>query len=99
MTPDPEPDRETDPRVAGIVETLDVPRQARRGFGFGIAFAVVVFAFFVLVPGSTRPAALYAVLGVVLASTTGFLATGLLVIVAAIRRTRADAPADAPRRD
>lgn len=74
--------------VATLVAALRVRRLATVGFGFGVAFAVGVFVLFVALPGSTRPAPLYAALAFVLAVTVGLLATAVLVAVAAVRTAR-----------
>jgi len=71
-----------------LLEALGVRRRVRRGFAVGTLIAVVLFAVFVVGAPTDRPAALYAVLGAVLAFTTGLLVTGLLVVAAAVRLLR-----------
>jgi len=74
--------------VATLVDVLDVPRQAKRGFAVGALLAVVVFVTFVAVPGPRRSPVLYAALGFVLAVAVGLLVTAALVVVAAYRTAR-----------
>jgi len=73
------------PGVANVVAALNVRRQARRGFGVGVGFALVVFVLFVYLPGSNRPELFYVALAFVLAVSLGLLATAAFVAVAAYR--------------
>lgn len=73
---------------ANLVEALQVRRNARRGAAVGVAVAVAVFVFFVVVPGSTRPAYLYVALAFVLAMSVTGLATAVFVAVRAARLAR-----------
>ena len=75
------------PGVANVVEVLSVRQQAKRGFAGGVAFAVLVYVAFVIVPGAGSPA-LFVPLGFVLAFASGALLTAALVAVAAYRLTR-----------
>lgn len=74
--------------TATFLAALDVERNAKRGFAFGGALALAVLVVFVLVPGTTRPAALYVLLAVVLATSAGALATVALVLISAYRLSR-----------
>jgi multisubunit Na+/H+ antiporter MnhE subunit len=76
------PDR---PGVAAVADALAVRRNAIRGFGFGVALAVFVLVFFVLLPGANYPVPLYLALGFVLAFGAGVLATVVLVAIRAYR--------------
>lgn len=70
---------------AALVEALNVPTNAKRGFAFGIVFAIGVFAFFVAIPDTYRSPLLYLALAFVLAMAMGGLATAVLVGVSAYR--------------
>jgi len=70
--------------VQNLIEVLDVRRRAAVGFGAGVVLAVVLYLFFVVVPGSTTPYRFLA-LAFVLAVTTGLLFTAILVAHAAYR--------------
>ena len=72
-----------------MAEALRVRRSARRGFAAGAVVALAVFGFFVVLPGTTRPAALYAGLAVVLGVSLGLLLTIALVTWRAVRLARA----------
>lgn len=74
---------------APVAEALRVRRSARRGFAAGAVVALAVFGFFVVVPGATRPTALYAGLAVVLGVSLGLLVTLVLVGWRAVRLVRA----------
>ncbi len=80
---EPPPDgperRTTGPAVAAVAEALEVRRNAARGFALGAVVAAAAFAFFVLVPGTSRPVVLFVGLGVVLGVSVGLLATVALV--------------------
>lgn len=67
------------PGWAPVAEELRLRRSARRGFATGALLALAVFGFFVVVPGTNRPAALYAGLAVVLGVSLGLLVTIALV--------------------
>lgn len=70
---------------AALVQALNVPTNAKRGFAFGLLFAVAVFAFFVAIPDTFRSPVLYLALAFVLAMAMGSLATAVLVAVSAYR--------------
>jgi hypothetical protein len=74
--------------TATFLAALDVERNAKRGFAVGIALALIVLVLFVLVPGTTRPPALYLILAFVLATSTGALLTVLLTLLSAYRLAR-----------
>jgi hypothetical protein len=74
--------------TATFLAALDVERNAKRGFALGGVLALVVLVVFVFLPGTTRPAALYLLLAVVLATSAGALATVVLVLVSAYRLSR-----------
>jgi hypothetical protein len=82
-----ESDRPRSP-TATFLAALDAPRNAKRGFAFGIALTLAVLVVFVLVPGTTRSPLLYLVLAVVLATSSGALATVFLIAIAAYRLAR-----------
>ena len=69
-------------------DRLALRRLAARGFGVGAAVAVVVFVTFALVPGTTRPLALYVGLAAVLGVSVGLLAALGLVALRAVRLAR-----------
>lgn len=77
------PDRP--PGKRAFIEALEVRRNAVRGFAAAVVFSLAVFGFFVLVPGTSRPVALYATLTFVLAMSLGVLLTTALVVVRAAR--------------
>lgn len=74
--------------IANLAAVLDLRRQAIRGFGTGLALAVLVFVYFVAVPGAIRSPVYYVALGFVLAVSAGLLATVGFVAVAAYRRAQ-----------
>jgi hypothetical protein len=73
---------------AALLEALDVPRNARRGFAFGFVVTLAVFVFFVVVPGTTRSPLYYVALAFVLAAGLGGLATTVLTVRSAYRLSR-----------
>ena len=79
----------TDDRQSGraaMVEALRVRRNAVRGFAAGIVFTAAVFLVFVVFPPGTAQSTVYYVgLAIVLALTTGGLATIVLVALEARR--------------
>ena len=81
-------DREQPGGRAALVEALEVPRNARRGFAFGLLFTVAVFVFFVVLPGTYRSPLFYVGLGFVLAVAVGGLATTVLTAITAYRLSR-----------
>ncbi|WP_136716871.1 DUF7536 family protein [Halorientalis salina] len=74
--------------TAAFVEALEVPRNARRGFGFGLAFTVATFVFFVVIPGVTRSPLYYVMLAFVLAVGIGGIATAVLTMRTAYRLSK-----------
>lgn len=73
---------------AALVRALNVRRNARWGFAIGVLVTVVVFGFFVVIPGTYRSPALYVALGFVLAVSLGGLATAVLTLFSAVRLAR-----------
>lgn len=73
---------------AAFVRALNVRRNARWGFAFGVLVAIAVFVFFVVIPGTYRSATLYVALGFVLAVSVGGLATAALTLISAVRLAR-----------
>lgn len=71
-----------------FVEALEVPRNARRGFGFGLVFTVAVFVFFVVIPGTNRSELYYLALAFVLAVGIGGIATAVLTMRTAYRLSK-----------
>lgn len=70
------------------MQALNVVRHAKIGAAVGVAFAVLVFVFFVVIPGSYRSPLWYLALGFVLAvSVAGFVAF-LLTMTRAYRLSR-----------
>ncbi|WP_434737249.1 DUF7536 family protein [Haloarcula montana] len=84
-------DREQPSGRAAMVQALNVPRNAKLGFGFALVVTGLVFATFVL-PGTGRPAYLYLALAFVLAMSLGGLTTAVLTIGSAVRLARRDSP-------
>jgi hypothetical protein len=74
--------------TAAFVEALEVPRNARRGFGFGLVFTVAVFTFFVVIPGTDRSQVYYLALAFVLAVGIGGIATAVLTMRTAYRLSK-----------
>ena len=70
---------------ANFVAALNVRRNAIRGFAFALLVTAGVLAFFVFVPGASRPLLYYLGLGFVLATSLGALATTVLTLVSAYR--------------
>jgi len=73
---------------AAFVEALEVPQNARRGFGFGLVFTVAVFVFFVVIPGTDRSQLYYLALAFVLAVGIGGIATMVLTARTAYRLSK-----------
>lgn len=82
-----EPPSEEAPEAA-LENGLALERNAARGFAAGAVVATAVFAFFALVPGTTRPLGLYVGLAGVLGVSVGLLVTLALVGWRAYRLTR-----------
>ncbi|MFP8891115.1 hypothetical protein ACLI4U_15305 [Natrialbaceae archaeon A-CW2] len=75
-------DRPDRPPTARLFEALRVKRNAAISLVIGVGFTVVVFLFFVVIPGSSQTNYLLA-LGFVLAATTA----GSVLIVLTVYRT------------
>ena len=74
-----------------MVAALNVPRNAKWGFGVAVVLTGLVVALFVL-PGTQRPASLYVALAFVLTVSLGGLLTALFTVGSAINLARADPP-------
>jgi hypothetical protein len=70
------------------MRALRVSRNAKVGVAVGVAFALAVFVFFVVVPGTYRSPLWYVALGFVLAASTAGLVAFLLTVVRAVRLSR-----------
>ena len=73
---------------AAFMQALAVPRNGKIGVAVGLLFAVVVFVFFVVIPGSYRSLLWYLALGFVLAVSTAGLVAFVLTLARAIRLSR-----------
>jgi hypothetical protein len=71
-----------------MVAALNVPRNAKLGFGLAVVLTTAIVAFFVVVPGTARPAYLYGALAFVLLVSLGGLLTAVFTIVSAVRLAR-----------
>ncbi|MFB6087819.1 MAG: hypothetical protein ABEJ85_04800 [Haloarculaceae archaeon] len=76
-------DAESGPQA--FMQALEVSRNAKRGLVAGVAFTLLVFVFFVVIPGTYRSPLWYVGLAFVLAISTAGLVTFLLVMVRAYR--------------
>lgn len=81
-------DTDSESGAAAMVEALDVPRNVRLGFGFGLVFTVAVFAFFVVIPGTNRSQLYYLALAFVLAVGVGGITTMVLTARSAYRLSK-----------
>ena len=79
------PDR---PSIAPLLATLDVARNARRGFGAALAITAFVFVVFVLLPDTDVSPLYFLALGFVLVTSLGGLLTAILVTVRVVRLAR-----------
>jgi len=70
-----------------MVTALNVPRNAKLGFGLSLVVTVAIVALFV-VPGTARPTYLYGALAFVLTVSLGGLLTALFTVVSAVRLAR-----------
>ena len=77
--------------AAAMVAALNVPRNAKLGFGLSVAITAALVAVFV-VPGTARPAYLYGALSFVLVVSLGGLLTAVFTIVSAVRLARRSSP-------
>ena len=73
--------------AAAMVAALNVPRNAKAGFGLAVALTAVIVAVFVL-PGTARPAYLYGALAFVLIASLGGLLTAVFTVASAVRLAR-----------
>ena len=71
-----------------LLRTLEVRRNARRGFAIGTLLAVAIYVFFVVIPGANHSPLLYVTLGFVLAFSFGALVTTIFVARTAMRVAR-----------
>lgn len=71
-----------------FVRALRVERNAKAGFALGIAFATVVFVWFVYVPDRQYSIVLWLMLTFVLSVGTGLLLTVAFTLVTAVRLVR-----------
>lgn len=72
--------------VDNLIRALDVPKQAKRGFAVGVLAAMGTYYFFVVASGGSPYSSLYLLaLALVLAFTTGLLATLLFTVAAGYR--------------
>jgi len=82
---------DVDPDASGrtaFMQALRVSRNARVGMAVGVAFTLVVFVFFVVIPGTFRSPLWYLGLAGVLALSVGGLVAFLLTLARAIRLSR-----------
>mgnify|MGYP007091088149 CR=1 FL=1 len=70
-----------------MVAALNVPRNAKFGFGLAVLVTGTIVALFVL-PGTTRPVYFYALLAFVLVVSLGGLLTAVFTVVSAVRLAR-----------
>ncbi|WP_425433222.1 DUF7536 family protein [Haloarcula nitratireducens] len=80
-------EREQQSEAAAMAAALDVPRNAKLGFGVATLVTAAVVALFVL-PGTGRPTFLYAALAFVLLVSLGGLLTAVFTAVSAVRLAR-----------
>ena len=77
-----------EPGPGALVEALNVPGHARRGFVTAAIVTVTVFVFFITIPDAQRSPLLYITLSFVLFVSLGGLITALLAAGSAIRQVR-----------
>jgi hypothetical protein len=70
---------------ARLLATLEVRRNAIRGFAASAALTIGVVLFFVVIPGSVHPTPYYLALAFVLATSLGALVTAVLTARTAAR--------------
>ncbi|WP_431357807.1 DUF7536 family protein [Haloarcula marina] len=80
-------DSERQSGPAAMMAALNVPRNAKAGFGLAAALTAVIVVVFVL-PGTGRPTVLYAALAFVLVVSLGALLTIAFTVGSAIRLAR-----------
>lgn len=71
-----------------LVQALNVPAHAKRGFVTAAVLTATIFVFFVVIPDIQRSLVLYAALSLVLFVSLGGLITALLAAGSAIRQAR-----------
>ena len=71
-----------------LIEALNVPGHARRGFVTAAIVTVTVFVFFITIPDAQRSPLLYITLSFVLFVSLGGLLTAVFTVVSAVRLAR-----------
>jgi len=71
-----------------MVAALNVPRNAKLGFGLAALATAAILVLFVILPGTTRPTVLYGALAFVLTVSLGGLLTALFTVVSAVMLAR-----------
>ena len=71
-----------------LVDALNVPTHAKRGFVLAALLTTAVFVFFVVVPGAQRSPLLYVALGFVLFVALGGLITAVFTAGSLVRQLR-----------
>ena len=71
-----------------MVAALNVPRNAKLGFGLAALATVAILVLFVILPGTTRPTVLYGALAFVLTVSLGGLLTAVFTVVSAVKLAR-----------
>lgn len=82
-------ERQSESGPAALIEALNVPTHAKRGFLAAAVLTVAVFVFFVVIPGAQRSPLLYATLAFVLFVSLGGLITAVLAAGTLISELRA----------
>ena len=81
-------DRPERPPTAQFLESLEVKRNAMIGIAVGALFTLLVYVFFVVIPGGTQATSYYVALAFVLAVTTAGTVALVLTVYSAIRLSR-----------
>jgi len=71
-----------------MVAALNVPRNAKLGFGLAALATTAILVLFVILPGTTRPTVLYGALAFVLTVSLGGLLTAVFTVVSAVKLAR-----------
>ena len=79
---------EPDTGPGALIDALNVPTHAKRGFVLAALLTTAIFVFFVVVPGAQRPAPLYVALGFVLFVSLGGLITAVFTAGTLLRQLR-----------
>lgn len=79
---------ESDTGPGALIEALNVPTHAKRGFVLAALLTAAIFVFFVVVPGAQRPAPLYIALAFVLFVSLGGLITAVFTAATLLRQLR-----------